>query len=85
VVPDRNKKDLGDIPKALRRRLRWVIVKNMSEVAKIALLARENSAGRAARSDTTRRPIKSSKRRSWKRGEKSPQKNQRERPVPLRP
>ena len=82
VVPDRNKKDLGDIPKALRRRLRWVIVKNMSEVAKIALLARQNSASRAAHSVTARAQTRNSKRRPWKRGEKALQKNH---TVPLRP
>src|SRR4029077_8785356 len=39
ILPERNEKDLDEIPKVLRRRLRWIVVKNMSDVLRIALLA----------------------------------------------
>ena len=38
IIPERNEKDLDEIPKALRRKLRWVLAKNMSDVLKSALL-----------------------------------------------
>src|SRR5213080_3634088 len=44
IVPDRNKKDLDEIPKPLRRKLHWVIAENMSDVLQIALLDRQNGA-----------------------------------------
>ena len=30
VLPERNEKDLDEVPKPLRRKLRWIVVKNMS-------------------------------------------------------
>ena len=48
VIPERNEKDLDEVPKSLRRKLRWIVVKNMSDVLKIALLAGHNGARRAA-------------------------------------
>jgi ATP-dependent Lon protease len=38
IIPERNEKDLVEIPKPLRRKLRWIIAKNMSDVLKVALL-----------------------------------------------
>ncbi len=38
ILPDRNEKDLDEIPKVLRRKLHWVIAKNMSDVLRTALL-----------------------------------------------
>src|SRR5215831_5782077 len=38
VVPDRNQKDLDEIPKVLRRKLKWVLAKNMSDVLSTALM-----------------------------------------------
>ncbi|HXG51871.1 MAG TPA: endopeptidase La [candidate division Zixibacteria bacterium] len=65
IIPDRNEKDLEEIPKALKRKLRWVPVKNMSEVLKIALLekhARSTEKSAAARRAALRaakhRPVK---------------------------
>jgi ATP-dependent Lon protease len=49
VIPDRNEKDLDEIPKALRRKLKWISAANMSDVLKIALMDREKPAGRASR------------------------------------
>src|SRR4030095_14058340 len=38
IIPDRNQKDLDEIPKALRRKLHWVVAQNMSDVLMSALL-----------------------------------------------
>ncbi len=32
IIPDRNEKDLDEIPKPLRRKLHWIVAKNMSDV-----------------------------------------------------
>ena len=40
MVPRENKKDLADIPKNIRKELNLVMVKNMDEVLKVALLKR---------------------------------------------
>ena len=77
VVPDRNQKDLDEIPKQLRRKLRLVPAKNMSEVLNVALLGKI----RKKRSEvlTSGRKPKSAKRRREKGREKSA-----ERAIPLR-
>ena len=84
ILPERNEKDLDEIPKVLRRRLRWIVVKNMSDVLRIALLAGHNGARRVAHTLASKMP-KKSKSRPWKRREKSLRKSQRERSIPLRP
>jgi ATP-dependent Lon protease len=84
VVPDRNKKDLDEIPKVLRRKLNWVIAENMSDVLKVALLDRENDASQANRPSSAKLKSKLSKKRSLKRA-RAIRKNQRERAIPLRP
>lgn len=40
VIPDRNKKDLEEIPKDIRRKMNFVLVRHMDEVLKIALKKR---------------------------------------------
>jgi ATP-dependent Lon protease len=85
VIPERNEKDLDEVPKSLRRRLRWIVVKNMSDVLKIALLAGHNGARRAAHTVASKTRPRRSKGRPWKRSEKSLRKSQRERSIPLRP
>jgi ATP-dependent Lon protease len=84
ILPERNEKDLDEIPKVLRRRLRWIVVKNMSDVLRIALLAGHNGARRVAHTLASKMP-KKSKSGPWKRREKSLRKSQRERSIPLRP
>jgi ATP-dependent Lon protease len=82
IVPDRNQKDLEEIPKALRRKLRWVIAQNMSDVLQVALLGRQNGARKAQRASAQKPETKLHKRRSLKRERpfrKGP------RPIPLRP
>ena len=84
IVPDRNKKDLDEIPKPLRRKLNWVISKNMSDVLEVALLAARNGASKAKRTATMKAKSRLDRAKSLK-GEKPFRKNHRERPIPLRP
>jgi len=82
IVPDRNQKDLEEIPKPLRRKLHWVIAKNMSEVLKTALLHPHNTAYRERRSVKKAKPRLST---PVRRRAKALRKNPRERSIPLRP
>lgn len=43
IIPDRNEKDLDEIPKALRRKLKWVLANNMSDVLSTALMERKTN------------------------------------------
>ena len=82
IVPDRNRKDLDEIPKPLRRKLHWVIAENMSDVLQIALLDRQNGARKTKHVSAPK--TKSRKGKSLKR-ERPLRKNHRERSIPLRP
>jgi ATP-dependent Lon protease len=82
IIPERNEKDLDEIPKVLRRKLQWVLAENMSDVLKSALLDKP----------TTKKPakgvgerVRARRTRLSKRGEKPLQKNRRDRSIPLRP
>ena len=80
VVPERNQKDLDEIPKVLRRKLNWVLAKNMSDVLSVALMerpkgsskssARERGKGILPRQQLIAKPLR---------------KSQRERSLPIRP
>ncbi len=74
IVPERNQKDLEEIPKQLRRKLSFVLAKNMSDVLKVALLAKED-ARRLSTSEIKSKPAKKSR---WN-------KPVRKGPSPLRP
>jgi ATP-dependent Lon protease len=82
IIPERNKKDLDEIPKVLRRKLQWVLAESMSDVLKSALLdkptAKKPTKGVAER-------LRARRARLSKRGEKALQKNRRDRSIPLRP
>jgi ATP-dependent Lon protease len=82
IIPDRNEKDLDEIPKALRRKLDWVLAESMSDVLKSALLDKSSAKKRARGLGEKMRARRG---RLSKRGEKPLQKNRRERSVPLRP
>ncbi len=41
IIPDRNAKDLDEIPKVLRRKLKWMLASNMSDVLSVALMQRK--------------------------------------------
>ncbi len=83
IVPDRNEKDLDEIPKPLRRKLRWVIAKNMSDVLKVALIDRHISAQKQP-NKSKRRSI-GVKARASRKHNRPLRKNHRDRAIPLRP
>jgi ATP-dependent Lon protease len=85
IIPDRNEKDLDEIPKALRRKLRWVVATNMSDVLNTALLDRTSGAHKARRTVTPKTSVKVDKRKSAKRSARSLRKSHKERTIPLRP
>ncbi len=80
LIPDRNDRDLDEIPKPLRRKLNIAPVKNMSEVLKMALLDKT----RRKSSELAAKKSKAAKKRGVKRGEKPLEKVRRERVIPLR-
>jgi len=82
IVPDRNQKDLDEIPKPLRRKLHWVVAKNMSEVLKTALLHPQNGAYRAR---GIMGKAKVSRSTQLKRRARALRKSHRDRSLPLRP
>jgi ATP-dependent Lon protease len=84
VVPDRNQKDLDEIPKALRRKLRFHLAKNMSDVLKAALLD-ENGIVKT-RSSTAAQPNSAAgKRKKLGENPDTIRKRLKDRSVPLRP
>ncbi|HZA56854.1 MAG TPA: endopeptidase La [Candidatus Udaeobacter sp.] len=85
IVPDRNQKDLDEIPKPLRRKLRWVIAKNMSDVLKVALLNRQTGDTKTTRSSLAKTKPKLKKGQSKSLKREKPFRKNGARPVPLRP
>jgi ATP-dependent Lon protease len=80
ILPERNEKDLGEIPKQVRRKLTLITAKNMSDVLKASLLDKESRKVSVA-SDSR---AKTAKNRRPKRKDKSLDKLRRERTIPLR-
>ena len=85
VIPDRNQKDLDEIPKPLLRKLDWQPAKNMSDVLKVALLAKEQVRGKVRSTAAHRSRLRSRTGKSLKRTVKPTPKTPRERSIPLRP
>ncbi|MEE8075650.1 MAG: endopeptidase La [Candidatus Binatia bacterium] len=81
IVPDRNEKDLDEIPKALRRKLRFVLAKTMSNVLDAALLPKRE---RSPRAQVTEKKLAPAKEKRRKKARRLPDKVRRERLVPLR-
>ena len=84
IIPDRNEKDLDEIPKPLRRKLRWVVAQNMSDVLKVALIERVKPVGKS-HSASEKARVRASKRRLAKRPVRPVIKRHREKSIPLRP
>jgi len=82
IIPERNEKDLDEIPKVLRRKLQWVLAESMSDVLKSALLGKPTPK-KSAKGVGER--VRARRARLSKRGEKPLQKNRRDRSIPLRP
>jgi ATP-dependent Lon protease len=85
IIPDRNEKDLDEIPKPLRRKLRWVVAKNMSDVLKVALLDSGTKTVKIRRRANARRRFNARGRKAPLRTKRPLRKHHRERAIPLRP
>jgi ATP-dependent Lon protease len=83
IIPDRNEKDLDEVPKALRRKMKWVVAKNMSDVLKVALMGRQKSP--AKERSLAGKTSAALRRKAGKRNTRSIRKNHRDRSLPLRP
>jgi ATP-dependent Lon protease len=84
ILPDRNEKDMDDIPKALRRKLRWVLAKNMSDVLQNALLNGKRDAKETRRAAAAKLKLGSAKGK-LRRGARPLPKSHGDRSIPLRP
>ena len=84
ILPDRNEKDMDDIPKALRRKLRWVLAKNMSDVLENALLNGKRNAKESRRAAAAKLKLGSAKGK-LRRGARPLPKSHGDRSIPLRP
>ena len=84
IIPDRNEKDLAEVPKVLRRKVNWVIAENMSDVLKVSLMGRGNSAGKR-RLLAAKARLQPGRKKSSKRSDRPLHKGRRESSIPLRP
>ncbi|MFQ5849061.1 MAG: endopeptidase La [Candidatus Binatia bacterium] len=82
VLPDRNEKDLDEIPKPLRRRLRFVLAKTMSDVLEVALLPKRDRSSSVSAREKKSKPAKE---QQSKKRERLPEKVRRERLIPAGP
>ena len=80
IIPDRNKKDLDEIPKPLRRKLKFVLAKNMYEVLAVALSDKKK---KTAGLPSTLKKSRPAKEKKSKMAAKPPLKRRRERVIPL--
>ncbi|MBI2090362.1 MAG: endopeptidase La [Deltaproteobacteria bacterium] len=83
VIPEKNQKDLDEIPKPLRRKLTVSPASNMAEVLKVALLDK-STPKRSAQSLVASGKSKPAKGKRWKPKEKPLERARRERPILLR-
>ncbi len=49
IVPDRNKKDLDDIPGTIKKKVEYLFVKHIDDVLKLALVKKRKSTGRKSK------------------------------------
>jgi ATP-dependent Lon protease len=84
VVPDRNEKDMDEIPKALRRKLHWVLANNMSDVLKTALLNGKRGGKETRRVAAAKTKLGAAKGK-LRRGARPLPKSHGDRSIPLRP
>ena len=84
VIPDRNEKDLDEIPKPLRRKLNWVVAKNMSDVLSVALMDRRKTTA-LGKVEHGKKLVSNRRRLLAKRNARLYRKGQRERSIPVRP
>ena len=84
VIPDRNEKDLDEVPKVLRRKLNWIVAKNMSDVLQAALIDKEKLPTKS-RTVEAKNNTRAAKRKIARRRARPLRKNQRDRSLPFRP
>jgi len=84
ILPDRNEKDMDEIPKALRRKLHWVLANNMSDVLKTALLNGKRDAKESRRAAAAKTKLGAAKGK-LRRGARPLPKSHGDRSIPLRP
>ena len=82
IVPEKNQKDLDEIPKHLRRKLKVTLANNMGDVLKEALLDRTAWKGSAQSLIAAKKP-KGAKGKRWKK-EQPLERGGREKSIPLR-
>ena len=82
IVPEKNQKDLDEIPKPLRRKLKITLANSMAEVLKEALLDKTGRNGSAQSLIAPKKP-KGAKGKRWKK-EKPLERGGREKSIPLR-
>ena len=63
IIPSRNKKDLEDIPKELRKKINFIFADHIDDVLKVALL-KKKEAKKEAKKKPNRRPVKTVGRRA---------------------
>jgi ATP-dependent Lon protease len=85
ILPDRNEKDLHEIPRAVRRKLDWVVAQNMSDVLRVALLERATKSTQSSTGTKPHAAAKPNGRKSQVRAKRAIRKHHRERSIPLRP
>jgi len=85
VIPDRNKKDLDEIPKPLQRKLRWLAAENMSDVLKIALMDRTKPLRRTKRVLLTKKKAATAHRKNTTGRNLPLRKIHKERRIPIQP
>ena len=85
VIPERNKKDLDEIPKPLRRKLHWLAADNMSDVLKIALMDRARSVRGAKRVFSTKKKAATAHRKNAAGRSLPLRKVHKERRIPIQP
>ncbi|MBI2361167.1 MAG: endopeptidase La, partial [Deltaproteobacteria bacterium] len=83
VVPEKNQKDLDEIPKPLRRKIKIALASNMAEVLKVALLDK-SVPKRSSQSLVASGKPKPAKGKRWKPKEKPRERARRERPILLK-
>ncbi|HXV47334.1 MAG TPA: endopeptidase La [Candidatus Binatia bacterium] len=85
VIPDRNAKDLDEIPKPLRRKLHWVPAASMSDVLRIALMDRVRPGSRVGRVLATKRNRIAAKGKLPPQRSRGLRKSPKVRPIPIQP
>ena len=64
IIPSRNKKDLEDIPKELRKKINFIFADHIDEILKVALLKKKEVKKKEVKKKSNRRPVKTVGRRA---------------------